>query len=126
MEKTTQAVSKVGRPKIKTGVTTPFQKNMVSARKRMGWTQEQASARMGVKRGRLGAWEEGRCTPDIPTLNTICKTYRIADVGDFLFGEFGAKGIAEKELILHMKYSRLSKPLKNLVDVLLDNPKLLE
>jgi transcriptional regulator with XRE-family HTH domain len=101
---------------------TTFQKNLKAARKRLGYTQEIASSKIGVPRSRLGSWEEGRGTPDMEALEAVCKVYKIEDVGEFLFGEWKV----DKAALINVKYSKLSKPLKNLVDVLFDNPKLLE
>lgn len=51
--------------------------NLKTLRKFRSLTQEKFSKEIGIKRCSLGAYEEGRATPDIETLLTICDYFNI-------------------------------------------------
>src|SRR3981189_656915 len=46
-------------------------KNLKYLRKLRGWTQEEFSAKLGIKRSLLGAYEEERAEPRIDALETV-------------------------------------------------------
>lgn len=62
-----------------------FAKKLSILRKERGWTQEQAASRIGIKRSRLGSYEESRALPPLTIIQRICKAFDIEDVKEFLF-----------------------------------------
>ncbi|MCS6823017.1 MAG: LexA family transcriptional regulator [Cytophagaceae bacterium] len=49
--------------------------NIRYLRKKNGWTQEELSEKLGIKRSLLGAYEEGRAEPNLNTLLQISKLF---------------------------------------------------
>jgi transcriptional regulator with XRE-family HTH domain len=66
----------------------PFSRNIRKARSLKGITQEQAAELLGIKRSRLGSYEEGRAEPDYKTLVDIVKIYGITDMRSFLLEDY--------------------------------------
>lgn len=54
-----------------------FAHNIKLLRKRGGFTQDHLSQLLGIKRGRLGAWEEQRAWPEVPTLFKLCDFFKV-------------------------------------------------
>ena len=50
-------------------------RNLAYAREGLGLTQQQAADRLGMKRARYAAWEEGRSTPAVAPLLACCSLY---------------------------------------------------
>ncbi len=69
---------------------TPLALNLTRHRKVKGWSQEGAATAIGIKRSRLGSYEEGRAEPDSQTLMLICATYGVTDIAAFIGGELPA------------------------------------
>lgn len=61
-----------------------FAENMKAARHKRLLSQEGAAAKLGIKRSTLGAYEEGRAEPPYAVLLTICRTYSVENIADFL------------------------------------------
>jgi transcriptional regulator with XRE-family HTH domain len=59
-------------------------KNLIEARKLSGWSQVEAADRIGVTRGALAAWEEGRSQPSLQQFKKICYFYGIKDPMHFI------------------------------------------
>lgn len=59
--------------------------NLRAARKKHGWTQDEAAKRAGVFRSRLNKWERGKETPGTEGLLTLAITYS-CQVDEFLGG----------------------------------------
>jgi transcriptional regulator with XRE-family HTH domain len=64
-------------------------KNMKYLRKLRGWTQEEFSNKLGIKRSLLGAYEEERAEPRIDVLEMVCDMFKLSldevlrkDLGD--------------------------------------------
>jgi transcriptional regulator with XRE-family HTH domain len=58
---------------------TIFSENLKKARNLKGWSQEQAAAKIGIKRARLGSYEEGRADPPNKILTLIVETFGVQD-----------------------------------------------
>ena len=56
---------------------TGFSDVLVQCRKANGWTQDDASERLGCIRSVLANWETARSFPKIGAIPVICKTYGI-------------------------------------------------
>jgi transcriptional regulator with XRE-family HTH domain len=56
-----------------------FSQNLVKARNLKGLTQEEASAKIRIKRSTLGAYEEDRAFPSADTLSAIAEVYNFED-----------------------------------------------
>lgn len=52
--------------------------NIKFLRKKNGWTQEQFSQKIGIKRSLLGAYEEGRAEPGYDNLLNISKIFQVS------------------------------------------------
>lgn len=52
-------------------------KNLKYLRKLRGWTQDEFSAKLNIKRSLLGAYEEERAEPRIEVLETICDMFKL-------------------------------------------------
>ena len=77
-------------------------KNLKYLRKLRGWTQEEFSTRLGIKRSLLGAYEEERAEPRIEVLETVSEIFKLTldellrkDLGDTK-GSYLAKRRAQK------------------------------
>jgi len=77
-------------------------KNLKYLRKLRGWTQEEFSVRIGIKRSLLGAYEEERAEPRIEVLETVSELFKLTldelllkDLGDNK-GNYLAKRRAQK------------------------------
>ncbi len=53
-------------------------KNMKYLRKLRGWTQEEFSNKLGIKRSLLGAYEEERAEPRIDVLEMVCDLFKLS------------------------------------------------
>lgn len=53
-------------------------KNLRYLRKLRGWTQEQFSNKLGIKRSLLGAYEEERAEPRIDVLEKVCSSFKLS------------------------------------------------
>jgi transcriptional regulator with XRE-family HTH domain len=51
--------------------------NLKYLRKLRGWTQEEFSQKLGIKRSLLGAYEEERAEPRIDVLETVCDIFKL-------------------------------------------------
>jgi len=51
--------------------------NMKYLRKLRGWTQEEFSQKLGIKRSLLGAYEEERADPRIDVLEIVCNMFKL-------------------------------------------------
>ena len=62
-------------------------RNLQTARKKMGLTQEELADQIGVKRAALASWETRRSKPDIDDFMKLCNTLRIKpeDLSGFSF-----------------------------------------
>jgi transcriptional regulator with XRE-family HTH domain len=67
--------------------STPFSKNLTTARKLKGWTQEQAAEKLFKSRGAYAQYETGKYQPSHETLYFICEVFNIADLKLFLNDE---------------------------------------
>lgn len=77
-------------------------KNLKYLRKLRGWTQEEFSAKLGIKRSLLGAYEEERADPRIEVLEQVGEMFKLTldelllkDLGDTR-GNYLAKRRAQK------------------------------
>jgi transcriptional regulator with XRE-family HTH domain len=52
-------------------------KNLKYLRKLRGWTQDEFSAKLKIKRSLLGAYEEERADPRIDVLETVCDIFKL-------------------------------------------------
>ncbi|GAB3425699.1 XRE family transcriptional regulator [Niabella aquatica] len=52
-------------------------KNLKYLRKLRGWTQDEFSTKLNIKRSLLGAYEEERAEPRIDVLETVCDMFRL-------------------------------------------------
>ena len=52
--------------------------NIMYLRKKMGWTQDKFSKKIGIKRSLVGAYEEGRADPRLSNLLKIASTFSIS------------------------------------------------
>lgn len=52
-------------------------KNLKYLRKLRGWTQEEFSNKLGIKRSLIGAYEEERADPRLEVLNTISEMFKL-------------------------------------------------
>ncbi|GAA4299633.1 helix-turn-helix transcriptional regulator [Nibribacter koreensis] len=64
--------------------------NIIYLRRKNGLTQEQLGKKLGLKRSLIGAYEEGRATPKIPTLVAVAKLFGIM-VDELLIPDLAAK-----------------------------------
>jgi transcriptional regulator with XRE-family HTH domain len=64
-----------------------FSENIKKLRKDRGWTQEQASDKLGIKMHNLGAYEEGRARPPLDVLKKFVELYKPKNVRKFLFDQ---------------------------------------
>ncbi len=64
-------------------------KNLKFLRKQKGWTQEEFSVKLGIKRSLLGAYEEERAEPKLEVTETVCGIFRIS-MEDFLLKDLSA------------------------------------
>lgn len=55
-----------------------FKTNLLHLRKQDGLTQENVASLVGVKRGSIGAYEEGRATPNYETLIKIAEVFDVS------------------------------------------------
>ena len=51
--------------------------NLKYLRKLRGWTQEEFSIKLGIKRSLIGAYEEERAEPKLEAMERICKIFKI-------------------------------------------------
>lgn len=51
---------------------------VLAQRKRLGWTQEELAARVGVSKGAVSKWENGQSYPDLPLLPRLAALFRIS------------------------------------------------
>lgn len=77
-----------------------FSDNMKAFRAAKKLTQEKAAELLGVKRARLGAWEEGRCFPSLGRVAIIARVYGIADWMSFTSVEKYQNGQPVKQTVL--------------------------
>jgi DNA-binding XRE family transcriptional regulator len=63
--------------------------NLIKVRKRNHLTQEEFAAYIGVKRSNIGAYEEGRATPNLIFIQQVIEIFKIPkeNVYDFLFND---------------------------------------
>lgn len=97
---------------------------MLKARRYYEWTQEKASSVLNIARANIGAYEEGRSTPNPETLNVICEGYQINNVLKFLTDESfnmadDRVGSVENESLLDKKYSKAPVHIKRAIRELL-------
>ena len=62
-------------------------KNLRYMRKLRGWTQEQFSKKLSIKRSLLGAYEEMRAEPRVEILQAACDLFKVS-LNDILFKDF--------------------------------------
>lgn len=65
---------------------TPLGVNIAKRRKLIGLTQAQLAEKLGIKKSRLGAWEEGRAKPGPDFLVSLAKQFGTT-VDNLLKGE---------------------------------------
>ena len=73
-----------------------FAQNIQLIRESMGLTQSAVAQKIGVKRTRYGAWEEGRAYPRVRELFTLCEALGTTDIYALFkekLGETGVKAI---------------------------------
>ena len=63
-------------------------KNLKYLRKLRGWTQEEFSQKLQIKRSLLGAYEEERAEPRIEVLETVGEIFRLT-LDELLLTELG-------------------------------------
>lgn len=98
-----------------------FSRNMISYRLEFGWTQEQAAKAIGIKRSRLGAYEEGRSFPQCDILIKIVKAYKINDLLQFITGEsYTILNEESSDIKIVRKYHSLNEKDRKVVDFLFD------
>lgn len=56
-----------------------YAKNVKFLRKQHQMTQEDLAVKVGVKRGTVGSWEEGRATPEYDVYFKLCDVFRLKD-----------------------------------------------
>ena len=61
-----------------------FSENLRKERRKKGFTQQEISDRLNISRKRYAKWEEGRATPSIEYLPSLCEVLRIDDLYLFL------------------------------------------
>lgn len=61
-----------------------FARNLQKLRKKAKLTQSQLAEKLGVTRARVGAWEQGRTSPDMERLAKICDTLGVWDMQQLL------------------------------------------
>ncbi len=78
-------------------------KNLKYLRKLRGWTQEEFSAKLHIKRSLLGAYEEERAEPRIEVLETVGEIFKLTldellrtELGEVKGGNYLAKRRAQK------------------------------
>ena len=62
--------------------------NLKYLRKLRGWTQEEFSAKLGIKRSLLGAYEEERADPRLDVLESISEIFKVS-LDELLLQTFG-------------------------------------
>ena len=75
--------------KIGFEVITLLARNIQTARKRMGLTQEELADKIGVKRAALASWETRRSKPDVDDFMKLCSSLKTKpeDLSGFSFEE---------------------------------------
>ena len=75
--------------KIGFEVITLLARNIQTARKKMGLTQEELADKIGVKRAALASWETRRSKPDIDDFMKLCSSLKTKpeDLSGFSFEE---------------------------------------
>lgn len=61
-----------------------FARNLQKLRKRAKLTQQQLAEKLGVTRSRIGAWEEGRSSPNPEQLAGICEVFGVWNLEEIL------------------------------------------
>lgn len=61
-----------------------FARNIIKARRALGWSQEKASKLLGITHKALGSYEEGRAQPELKMIPTFVTVYGITNVIAFL------------------------------------------
>ena len=67
-------------------------KNLKYLRKLRGWTQEEFSAKLHIKRSLLGAYEEERAEPRIEVLETVGEIFKLTLDELSTYGTWRSKG----------------------------------
>ena len=75
--------------KIGFEVITLLARNIQTARKKMGLTQEELADKIGVKRAALASWETRRSKPDVDDFMKLCSSLKTKpeDLSGFSFEE---------------------------------------
>lgn len=100
---------------------TAFAKNLRIVRSAKGWTQEEASEIIGIKRSVLGSYEECRAEPSFEILISIANAYDIYDLYRFINDDNFLNNQTPKYPVslIETKYRLLTGPVKKAVNVLL-------
>jgi transcriptional regulator with XRE-family HTH domain len=100
-----------------------FGEKLKDLRNELGITQDDAAISLNIKRSRLASYEEGTTKPDIEMLIKLMDFYYIDNVRDMVStakeihvrdNDFVAKNSLE------YKYRKLHKPMKKVVDFILN------
>lgn len=59
-------------------VSSYLDSNLRYLRKSQGWTQDDLSQLLQVKRSRIAAWEEGRAEPPLPLFFKLCMIFQVS------------------------------------------------
>lgn len=86
--------------------------------KEFGWTEYMLAKESGLSQSTVSNFFTRNTIPTIPTLEKICKAFKIS-LSDFFLEE---KDIDEQKLLL-LKYNRLNENQKTTIIELLDNMK---
>ena len=95
-----------------------FAKNIKRARNKRKWSQQEAADKIGIKRSTLGAYEEGRATPQFENLIVICDVYAVTDVYQFLTNaDYDNTNAEVKVSEQPMRNKKILQVIKNKVDL---------
>lgn len=92
-----------------------FIENMKVMRKRSNITQDAFADLLGIKRSRLGAWEEKRACPSIGMMVKICQLFNVS-LDEMLGVEAPTGAINEREVIrsLEKEVRNIKRKLKTI------------
>ncbi len=78
-------------------------KNLKYLRKLRGWTQEEFSSKLKIKRSLLGAYEEERADPKMEVMEIVCKMFKMT-LDELVFNDVAsAQGSSYLEKRRHLK-----------------------
>jgi transcriptional regulator with XRE-family HTH domain len=96
-----------------------FSINLSKVRRHCNLTQEQAAAQIGIKRGTLGSYEEGRAEPSIVILAKILEAYEVNDAQAFLSDPNYLIENQNPKIAFDSRFRKLKGPVRQAVLILL-------